>query len=235
MRLALAEDRKLLRETKKWGHGEWWNKSMEQMVSFVVHQVSEVLLSITAPELNSTQNCQSGLGHKEAFWICSKKAACPSPPCESCVTFQVEHTQIEINLIDTHRNTPYIPTQKYTLTASVKGLMFPPYTRIKTEYSEKMAHAHSLSVHIPSLFFPFFLRNINGSKTWREKQKTPILPKFVPKWVLVSRGKRNSMQILLLSSLPLLPLWKPAGPWEMLAEPKLLTWSRGAEPDTSHH
>lgn len=44
MTLALAEDRRLLRENKKRGHEEWWNKSMERMVSFVVPQVSEILM-----------------------------------------------------------------------------------------------------------------------------------------------------------------------------------------------
>jgi len=44
MTLASAEDRRLLRENKKRGHGEWWNKSTEQMVSFVVLQVNEVLM-----------------------------------------------------------------------------------------------------------------------------------------------------------------------------------------------
>lgn len=29
MTLALAEDKRLFREDKKRGHGEWWNKSME--------------------------------------------------------------------------------------------------------------------------------------------------------------------------------------------------------------
>lgn len=40
----LAEDRRLLRETKKRGHGERWNKSMEQMASFVVPQVGDALM-----------------------------------------------------------------------------------------------------------------------------------------------------------------------------------------------
>ena len=44
MTLALAEDRRLLRENKKRGHGEWWNRSTERMVSFVVPQVSEILM-----------------------------------------------------------------------------------------------------------------------------------------------------------------------------------------------
>lgn len=42
MTLALAEDRRLLRENKQQGHGGWWKPSMEQMDSSVVPQVSEI-------------------------------------------------------------------------------------------------------------------------------------------------------------------------------------------------
>lgn len=44
MTLALAEDRRLLRENKERGHGEWWKPSMEQMDSSAVPQVTEILM-----------------------------------------------------------------------------------------------------------------------------------------------------------------------------------------------
>lgn len=53
MTLALAEDRRLLRENKQRGHGEWWKPPMEQMDSSVAHQVTEILMG---QEILRTQN-----------------------------------------------------------------------------------------------------------------------------------------------------------------------------------
>lgn len=55
-------------------------------------------------------------------------------------------------------------------------------------------------------FLLFFLKNVHGSKIWRQNQKTPTSPRFVPKWTLVSR-KKNSNKIFLFCSLPSIYLW----------------------------
>lgn len=47
------------------------------------------VVSSTHPELNSIQNFQGGLGHREMFWKWSKQAVYTIPPCKSSATFQV--------------------------------------------------------------------------------------------------------------------------------------------------
>lgn len=112
---------------------------------------------------------------------------------------------------------------------------------------KKMHIPPSLSVSSLSLFLLFFLKNVTVKKGGKRKkkknkrEKTPRHTKFVPRWMLKSRGKRSSTQVFWLPPLPLLHLWnqantKPSGPWEFLAELQLLALQQGvAEPGDNTH